>query len=331
MGDGADDVREKGPLRVGFLLLDGFALMSYATASEPLRAANILTGRRLFDVRDVGVAGGRAEASSGAFVPATAQVGEDVDFDLVLVVAGGPPLPERDLRVERWLKWLARRGVRLGGVSGGPVVLARAGLLDRHRLTLHWEHAAALAEERPELAIERSLFVIDRDRVTCAGGTAPLDLMHNLIAERHGPTLAARVSEWFVHGGPRAGEGPQREGTLGGRTIRHPALLAAVSAMEASLAQATGEPLDTAALAGRTGVGPRQLSRLFRTHLGRTPMRVYRDMRLERARALLGQTGMSVGEVAVATGFTSFAHFSAAFREATGASPREWRRGRKGT
>ena len=310
------------PLRVGFLLLDGFSLMSYAAAREPLRAANLLAGRTLFAVRDVAVAGGRAEASSGALVPADAQVGEAVDFDLVLVVADG--VAAREPRVERWLQWLARRGVRLGGVSGGPVVLARAGLLNGCRIALHREHVASLSEERPDLALVRSLFVLEGDRMTCAGGTAALDLMLAFVGERHGAALAGRIGEWFVHGDARSGGTLQRAVTVDGRPVRHPAVRAAVMAMEATLAQ----PLDTSALAARAGVGPRQLARLFARHLSRTPMQLYRDLRLERARTLLAQTGMSIGEIALATGFSSFAHFSAAFREATGESPRGWRASR---
>lgn len=324
-GDGIADPLDTGarePLRVGFVLLDGFPLMAYATAREPLRAANLLAGRSLFAVRDVPVAGARAVASSGAVLPAGGQVGESVDYDLVLVVAGPLPLP-REPRLERWLAQLARHGVRLGGVSGGPIVLARAGLLEGYRATLHWEHAPVLAEERPDLLIERGLFVIDRDRLTCAGGTAPFDMMHALIAERHGATFARAVNDWFAQPDARGGDGPQRIGAPA--RMRHRAVRAALTAMEAHLS----DPLDMTALAARAGVGPRQLARLFARDLGERPTDTYRAMRLERARTLLRRTDMSVGDVALATGFASFAHFSAAFRGATGQAPREWRRARE--
>jgi transcriptional regulator GlxA family with amidase domain len=90
-----------------------------------------------------------------------------------------------------WLARLARAGVPLGGFRADRSSWRKAGLMDGRRMTVHWEHAAALAEISPHLLIERSLYVIDRDRVTCAGGTAPMDLMHVLITQHHGPLCPA--------------------------------------------------------------------------------------------------------------------------------------------
>ena len=137
-------------------------------------------------------------------------VGDNLDLDYLFVVAGGDPMSFNDRAVFNWLARMARNGVRMGGVSGGPVILAKAGLMAERRMTVHWEHASALAELSPHLLIERTLYVIDRDRVTCAGGTAPVDLMHALIAEHHGSTFAQLVSDWFVHTEIRPSAGLQR-------------------------------------------------------------------------------------------------------------------------
>ena len=125
-------------------------------------------------------------------------VGADLDLDTLFVCAGGNPAAFADEATLQWLRRLARRGVRIGGVSGGPFILARAGLLDGYRCTIHWEHIPAFTEFFPGLNTKRSLYEIDRDRLTCAGGVAALDMMHALISAQHGRGLADEVGDWFL-------------------------------------------------------------------------------------------------------------------------------------
>lgn len=309
------------PLRVGFLLIDGFALLSYSSAAEPMRAANHLAGRLLYDVLHIPVAGGRAVSSGGAVIEGTASLDGDRDFDLILVVAGGDPAKFDDRRVFQWLRMMARRGVQIAGVSGGPVILARAGIMEGRRMTVHWEHVQTLAEITPTLLVERSLYVIDRDRLTCAGGTAALDLMHALITRHHGATFARRVSDWFMHTDVRPSGGPQRAGLVERYGVSDPAVIQAIEMMENHVA----DPLNLDQLAHLSGLGARQLNRLFREKMGASTMAFYRGLRLEKARNLLEQSVLSVTEIALATGFASSAHFSTAFRTRFGHPPRNSR------
>ncbi|MGB3315645.1 MAG: GlxA family transcriptional regulator [Albidovulum sp.] len=305
------------PRRVGILALPGFALMSYAATVEPLRAANLLSRRKLYEVTHFGTAARAAQSSGHAVAPVDALITEAGPLDYLFVVAGGEPASYRDDRVFGWLRRLARTGVTLGGVSGGPVILAQAGLMAGRRMTVHWEHAAALAEADPDLLTERTLYVIDRDRLTCAGGTAPLDLMHALIAMHHGGDFARLVSDWFMHTEVRPAFGPQRSGLAERVGTANKTALDAVSVMEANIA----EPLALAALARIAGVTPRQLNRLFTTHVGQTTMGYYALMRLETARRLLRNSSLTVTEVAMATGFATAGHFSTRFRAAFGHPP----------
>ncbi|MEZ5931601.1 MAG: helix-turn-helix domain-containing protein [Alphaproteobacteria bacterium] len=316
------DQEKSCAFRVGLLLIDGFALMSYAAVVEPLRAANLLAERPLYSVRHIPATGEAAISSNGLRIEASGAVGVDVDVDLLLVVAGGDPTRFRDQRVFNWLRRLDRLGVRLGGVSGGAVVLAAAGLAKGRRLTVHWEHAEALAELAPDLLIERTLYVIDRDRVTCAGGIAPLDLMHALIAEHHGPAFARQVSDWFMHTDVRPAGGPQRAGLAERFGTASQAVVDAIAAMETRIA----DPLRLHELATFAGVSKRQLNRLFRDNLGKTTMAFYRDLRLDKARSLLMSSSLSMTEIALAAGFSSSAHFSKAHAERYGASPSAIRR-----
>lgn len=306
--------------RVGILALPGFALMSYACSVEPLRAANLLAGRTLYEVTHFGAA---SVPSSGAAVVETAlPVGSKADLDLLLVVAGGDPFAYREPVMLDWLAAMARRGVRIGGVSGGAVVLARAGLLDGYRATVHWEHAAALSEAHPDLWIEKRLYLIDRNRLTCGGGTAPLDLMHALIVEHHGHGFARLVSDWFLHTEIRGAAAPQRGGLSERLGSHSPHVVAAVAAMESHVA----DPLTLPQLALVVGVTPRHLTRLFNDVLGQGVMAFYRALRLDVAKRMVQQSPMPLTEIAAATGFANAAHFSNAYKDLYGVRPRADRR-----
>ena len=305
------------PRRVGFLLVDGFPLLSYAAAVEPLRAANLLAGAALYELAQIPAAGGRAASSVGAMVGATTHVGERVDFDLVVVVAGGDPFAFEREGALLWLRQLDRRGVTLGGVSGGPAILARAGVMGGRRMTVHWDHLDAVRDAWPSLLVERQLYVMDRDRLTCAGGTAPLDMMHALLAEHHGHGFARRVSDWLVHTDVRESEEPQRAGPAERHGTHHPVLLQAIGVMENHLA----DPLTLEQLARVCGIGVRQMNRLFTTKLGASTIAYYRELRLATAHGLLKRSALSVGEIAEATGFGNAAHCSRRFKARYGAAP----------
>lgn len=306
------------PTHVGFLLIPDFALLAYASAIEPLRAANRLSGRDLYRWSHVSIDGLPAPASNGVSIQADCGVGPESRFDYVVVCAGGNPAAFQHAPTFAWLRQLARRGVRLGGVSGGPYILARANLLAGYRFTIHWEHAPAFLEDYPDLDLRRSLYEIDRDRLTCSGGTAPLDMMHAVIAREHGSELALAVSEWFLQTHVREGAGPQRMPLRERLGISHAPLLRVVGRMEQSLENPVGRD----ELARTAGVSLRQLERLFRLHLGRSLGEHYLGLRLDRARHLLRQTTLSVLEIALACGFASASHFSRAYRIRFGHAPR---------
>lgn len=306
------------PAHVGFLLIPDFALLAYASSIEPLRAANRLSGRELYRWSHVSIDGCPAVASNGVDIRADFGVGEEVRFDYLFVCAGGNPAAFQHAPTFAWLRQLARRGVRLGGVSGGPYILARANVLSGHRFTIHWEHAPAFMEDYPELDLRRSLYEIDRDRLTSSGGTAPLDMMHAVIAREHGSELALSVSEWFLQTHVREGAGPQRMPLRERLGIAHAPLLRVIGRMEQNLEN----PVAREELARTAGVSLRQLERLFRLHLGRSLGEHYLGLRLDRARDLLRQTSLSVLETGLACGFASASHFSRAYRARFSHSPR---------
>ena len=306
------------PYRVGFILIDGFPLMSYASAMEPLRACNLLTGKLLYDVQHIAVTGDHSRSSSGALVPVTVTQEEPIELDLILVIAGGDPSAINSPELTRWLRFQSGRRVIMGGVSGGPMILAQAGIMEGRRMTVHWEHAQALAQVSSTLIIERSLYVRDRDRLTCAGGTAALDMMHALIAEQHGPVLAGKISEWFVHADIRPGELAQGASIAERFGVSHRAVIHSIEAMENHLA----DPLELTQLASLSDLGGRQLNRLFQQQLGISVVQFYRQLRLYKAHELLESTSWSVEDIATATGFANGAHLSRRFKQFHGVTPR---------
>lgn len=306
------------PAHIGFLLIPDFALLAYASAIEPLRAANRLSGRALYRWSHVSIDGLPAPASNGVRIQADCGVGDEGRFDYVFVCAGGNPAAFQHGPTFAWLRQLARRGVGLGGISGGPYILARANVLGSYRFTIHWEHAPAFLEDYPDLDLRRSLYEIDRDRLTSSGGTAPLDMMHAVIAREHGSELALAVSEWFLQTHVREGAGPQRMPLRERLGVSHAPLLRVVGRMEQSLEN----PVPRDELARTAGVSLRQLERLFRLHLGRSLGEHYLGLRLDRARDLLRQTTLSALEIALACGFASASHFSRAYRTRFGHAPR---------
>lgn len=307
----------EGTRKVGFLLVPSFALLPYAAAIEPLRAANSLAGRELFSWFHISPDGKPIQASNGVTIIPEHHVGAQINLDLVMVCAGTGVESFRHPQTLAWLRMLARQGVPLGGISGGAYVLARSGVLGGYRWTIHWDHMAGVAEEFPLLEMTGKLFEIDRDRMTCSGGITPLDLMHGMIARWHGPRLAAAVSDWFLHTTVRHGDGPQRM-DIGQRTgVSHGKLLKVLGFMEGRLE----EPVSREHLAGIAGVSVRQLERLFKVYLGSTLGRYYLELRLRRARDLMQQTALSVLEVALACGFVSASHFSRAYRAHYGHAP----------
>ena len=310
-----------GAFRVGFVLLDDFPLMSYASAMEPLRACNLLAGHTLYDIRHVPVEGARSTSSSGAVIGANAFLGEQVDFDLVLVVAGGALTQVAHMRLSSWLRLLASRGVMIGGVSGGPLVLAHAGIMEGRRMTVHWEHVQQLSTLSSSIVVERRLFIRDRDRLTCAGGTAALDMMHSLIAEHHGPGFARKISDWFVHTDIRPGDNAQRAGVAQRYNVTDKSLLVSIEAMENHL----GDPLTLTQLATLAGLSARQLNRVFQQRLSLSTIQFYRVMRLKKSSDLLRTTSLSLDEVAAATGFAHGAHLSRLFSDHFGITPRRYR------
>jgi AraC family transcriptional regulator, glycine betaine-responsive activator len=298
------------PRRFVFLLLDRFSMLCFASAIEPLRIANRLLGRKAYTWALAGEGGQTATCSNGAVFALDMGL-EDIDREDVVLVCGGMDVQEATTRgVVNWLRKVARHGVTIGGMCTGSHAVAKAGLLDGRRATIHWENQDSFAEEFDEVVLTKSVFVIDGNRLSTAGGTSSIDLMLTLIADDHGEELANTVADQLIYSTIRTDQDTQRLSIPTRIGVRHPKLSQVIQIMEQNIE----EPISPASLARTVGMSTRQLERLFRRYLNRSPKRYYMELRLSKARNLLMQTDMSVINVALACGFTSPSHFSKCYR-----------------
>ena len=307
-----------GPLKVGFLLIPDFSMLAFSSAIEPLRAANRMSEKTLFDWVIASPMGEPVAASNEVVVNAENGPEALQDCRLVFLCSGMNIKSHTEKSILNIARRLDRGGAIIGAICTGTYIMAAAGLLDDKRCTIHWENIDGLAEEFPMLEVTNELFEIDDTRVTCSGGTASLDMVLYLISQVHGQQLAATVSDQFIHDRIRDPSDRQRMELRARLGVSHPKLLAVVEQMEKNLE----EPLSQTTLASMANLSTRQLERLFRKYLNTTPTRYYLNLRLARARQLLRQTSMSILSVALACGFVSASHFSKCYRESYGRTPR---------
>lgn len=311
----------RSPYVVGFYLVPQFPMMAFASAIEPLRSANRLRSARLFDWRLYSRDGGPVRASNGVDIAVHSAIDDGFTLDLLLACAGTRDAGAGDAQLAKWLRALARNDTAVGGISLGAYVVARAGLLDGRRCALHWESLAAFAEQFPRIRTTSDIFVVDGNRRTCSGGTAALDMMLHLIAERDGRALANDVSEQFIHPRIRGTQDPQRMALETRLGVANRKLIAAIGIMEG----ASDEPRPVHEIAADVELSPRQLERLFAKYLRSSPSHYYLKLRLDRARTMLLQTTKPILDVAVACGFASASHFSRCYRARYGHRPSDER------
>ena len=332
MTDDADERGREGfprggpALRVGFVPTHNFTLSALSLFVDTLRLAAD-EGDRSRPIRcswSIMSATPRPlRASCGLTINRTAPLGDPAAFDYVVVVGGilhGGD--QTDAETVAWLKRVAAAGVPLIGVCTGSFVLSRAGLMNRRRVCVSWYHVQDFALEFPDqVPVADRLFVDEGDRITCSGGAGVADLAAHLVERHIGATPALKALHVMQLQAARGADAAQPHTPID-VTRADDRVRRALVLMEQNIA----EPIAVETIAARVDLSPRQLERLFATALGERPSAVYRRLRLAQARWLIENTGKSLTNVAVETGFCDAAHFSRRFRDAFGVSPSDLRR-----
>ncbi len=309
------------PSRLAFVLIPRFNMLALTAAIEPLRMANYFTPHPLYCWEWLSIDGRRVTASNGLSVDTRAIGAADDSFDLVFVCGSWDAERFDNQKLFKWLRNQDRKGATLGAMDIGAYLLARAGLLAGRQATIHWSFIAAFAEQFPEVSVREQLYTVDKKRMTCAGGTASLDLMLHEIARRHGQQLAMSIADIIMHYPVKPAEASQRHTLGSAEPDLHPKVRAAIALMEENFDDPPGVP----EIAKAIGVSQRQLERLVRKSMGCSVVRLNQVLRLQYARVLLTNTEMSVREVSAACGFNGMSYFARAFVSCFGRKPSEYR------
>jgi transcriptional regulator GlxA family with amidase domain len=311
--------RDIAPQEIAILLLDQFSVISFSCTVEPLRETNWVLKQKVYNWRAYSHDGKPVLASNGLSVNVHGSIDTVEACPILIVCSSFDPHLYATKKVISWLKKLARQGTMLGAVETGSWVLARAGLLNGYRATIHWENRASIAEVFPRVILTDNIFEIDRDRFSACGATAAMDMMLHFIKGHHGVAVAASVAEEFIYNRIRVSQVPQRLSTTQKYGFRHPKLRRLTDLLDSQLERR----VDVNELARTSGLSARQVHRLFKAHLGMSPQAYHRQLRLQRAREMLRQTELTILEIAMASGFTSASDFSRAYRRAFHQSPNE--------
>ena len=310
------------PVRVAFLLVPGFSLVSFGAVVDPLRLANMVARQTLYQCVTLTLDGASVRSSAGVCIMPDCAAVNVMELDAVLVIGPNPLPTTGNEPLLRWLRAQAAKGVALGGVDTGSYFLACAGLLDGYRSTIHWEDMDSLLDRFPRLVVSSKLYEVDRNRCSCSGGIAPVEMMIHLIGlSEGGPRVGAAVAELLLYD-CRGSEGRQRTALRDVVATSHPKLVEAIKLMECNIE----EPLTMEEIANHMQFSARQIERLFRETLNCTPRQYYLQLRLERARQLMTRTNRSIADIVMACGFVSFAHFSHRYNACFGISPSADRR-----
>ena len=308
------------PLRVGFLLAPRFTLTAFAGFVDALRLAadDGDRSRPRFCRWEILGTEGPLVSSCGATVAPTASMETPESYDYLVIVGGllhgGQQIPDS---MYAFLRDAAAKRVPLVGLCTGSFVLARAGLLDEHLTCVSWFHREAFAAEFARLRIlSNQMFVVDRDRLTCAGGTSVVHLAAYLIEKAIGRASAVKALRIMIEEQPLPSRTLQPEEVLSERstdTVVRKAMLLLEQQLHSS------QPIEQ--LCEPLGIGRRQLERRFRRDVGLSPAGYRQRLRMERARWLLQNTDLEVTEVAFECGFHDNTHFARVVRRLLGTTP----------
>jgi len=310
------------PSSIAFVLVPRFNMMTLTTLIEVLRIANYLSSENLYHWRFISFEDSEVKASNGLSINAGSLNDCSEDFEMVFVVGSWGCEHFDSPELSNWLRLLNLKGVTICGVELAVYLLAQARLLSKKQVTTHWSYIAGFAELFPNTDVVEQLYTVDKNILTCSGGTAGIDMMLYLIGKKHGEHLKSEIAEQMMHYPIRNADRAQRS-TLGAPSQSiHPVILSVIKLLEENVT----EPVKMPDIAKQVDMSQRQLERYFKRYLGCSLVQFSLLLRLQYARVLLTGTNMSVRETSVASGFNSMSHFAHAFMKCFGKTPSQYRR-----
>ena len=307
--------------RFGFFLVPGFSMLSLAAAVEPVRMANAQAKDGLYQWEFLSWDSLPVSASNQMVTTPTINLDQVKTLDVLLVVAGINVASYGNDKFFAWLRQASRQVDLLGSTSTGSLLLAKAKLLRHKTCTIHWEYVDSFREQFPDVWMSGELYEFDGNLFTCSGGSAGLDMMLQIIADKHGYELALLVAEQYMHPHIRPPHQDQRMRLQSRLNINNPRLIKAIDIMRQNLEV----PLTCQELADASNMSARQMERLFKQYLQQSPGQYYLHLRLEKTQQLLRQSSLSVLQIATACGFSSTSYLARCYQKKYACSPRQER------
>ena len=306
---------------IGFVLVDGFSMIAFSNAVEAFRMASYMTQKSLYRFSVAGLGNGHTAASNHISINHTAQMASLLECDMIFVCGGFDLAKFNSSNLRHWLQRYAQQGIALGSTCTAAYALADAGLMDDYQASIHWENMLAAKEAFPQVQFNTTIYTIDRDRYTCSGGVASLDLCINIIRLHHDRKLSEAIAEQFTLSVLRSQDEPQHIPLPQQQNSGYNYVVESLVLMDKNLE----DPLPIHELAQLLGISVRQLERWFKTYFNKSPQQYYAEVRLQHAKRLLKQTHKSIMDVALACGFANASSFSKAYRSQFGHTPTQTR------
>jgi len=303
--------------KIGFFITPNFSPLGFFGAIEVLRAANRLTGAPYYGWQVISLDGRAVISANGVAVNADISMTEAENLDMMFVCSGFYPEKYCDDKILGWIRKLKQHGTHIGAICTGTYFLARAGVIGDRKCTIHGDNYASLLEEFPNLGLVNSVFYIDRNLYTCAGGTSAIDLFITVVSATLGEKLAASIAHQLQQDRVRDAQEIQSKSKRMNYRLKSPKLGEAIDIMYNNIEN----PLSMPEIVAELEITQRQLQRIFKQHVGRSPKEIYVELRIDHSRLLLLQTTLSIIEIAIASGFSSHGHFSKRYSARFGCSP----------
>lgn len=314
-------------LAVGFVLWPDFTLLALAGFIDSLRLAADV-GDRSNQIRCkwavMSPDSVPLRSSCGVEIFPDSRLRDPTTFDYIIVIGGLIwSFPKAKAELKMYLRAAAAARVPLVGVCTGSIVLAECGLMKNRRCCVASYHHNDLVSRAPDaIPISAQLFVDDGDRISCAGGTASIDLATYLVQRHCGQDRATKLMHAMLIHKVRAPASAQRQLGVDDRQVTDLRIGRALLLMEQHLSA----PLAIAEVVRRLKMSQRQLERLFMSTFHSSPSHVYRLMRVQHGRWLLETSMLPLTKVAFECGFADSSHFIRCFLDELGCTPGEFRR-----
>ncbi len=309
-------------LRVTLLVLPESSMMSLASVLDPMRAANRISGRALFEWRIATLNNKPAPLTCALAVEADTALDFNSGGDVLIVIASFNQQQHAGPAHLKLIKRIARNFKAIGGIEAGSWILARCGLLKNRAATTHWEDLEEFAAHFPGVDLRPDRYVVDEPVFTTGGAAPTFDLILHLIRKRYGYPLAMEVSSVFIYDARQSAAEAQPLVSLGMLESHEPRVAAAIRVME----QHVDDTLNIEQVAAQLDLSVRMLEYLFRDTMNLSPAAYYRRLRLQIARRMVVDTRLQLQEIAIRTGFNSLSSFSRQFKNHYRQSPGECRK-----